>query len=88
MSEPETMTAEVERLQGVIHELNDLANHGFGAVASIARLAQRGLADSLSSPLGHGDLQTALLTLASLADDYANTIDVTAEAGTRQDSAT
>ena len=71
-------STEAERLREAIRELNDLANHGFAAVAALARLAHRGLSDSLSTPLGYGDLQTTLLTLASLADDYANTVDVTA----------
>ena len=93
MNKPETMNAqasaaEAERLREAIRDMNDLANRGFNAVAAIARLAHHGLSGAMASPLGHGDLQATLLTLASVADDYGNAIDATAETEIRQDSAT
>lgn len=89
MSEPETMmqasAAEIERLQCAIGDMNDLASYGFKSVAAIARLARI----ALEQPEEQRPLEaimTALQTLASVAYNIGNEIDVTAETATKKPS--
>lgn len=68
-------------------ELLAVAQDGFASVAALARTACKAM--DAAEPGNHGDLQVTLRTIAALAEDCANTIDVIAETaiGARQDSA-
>ena len=75
-----TCTPEVERLQLIIRDMNGFADHGFGTVAALARLARLALAQPEEQcRRSLDDIRLALVTIVTLADDMANAIDVAAE---------
>ncbi len=71
-------SASIDVLAGSIATMDCLAQEGFSAIASIARLALAGLRQP--DRLAHmQDIGNALMTIASKAEDIQNCINVQAE---------
>lgn len=70
------MSTQAELL-GALQNMTAVAQDGFASVAALARTACKAM--NAAEPGSHGDLQVTLRTIASLADDCCNTIDVIAE---------